>query len=60
MYISYFDTVGVCSLDGKIYCIGGWNGQVGIRQCDVFNPNTQAWTSIAPLQTGNADIFCFT
>lgn len=45
---------GVCELGGKLYCIGGWNGQVGIRQCDVFDPETQQWTNIAPLQTGNS------
>lgn len=43
---------GVCDLDSKIYCIGGWNGQVGIKQCDVFDPATNTWTSIAPLQMG--------
>lgn len=44
--------IGVCELNGKIYCIGGWNGQVGIKQCDVYDPDTNEWTSIAPLQTG--------
>lgn len=43
---------GVCNLDDKIYCIGGWNGQVGIRQCDVLDPDIGKWISIAPLQTG--------
>lgn len=43
---------GVCELGGKLYCIGGWNGQVGIRQCDMFDPDTQQWTTVAPLQTG--------
>lgn len=44
--------MGVCELEGLIYCIGGWNGQVGIKYCDVFNPKTTQWTSIAPLNTG--------
>jgi len=39
-----------------IYCIGGWNGQSGIRQCDVFNPLTDKWTSVAQLNTGNKSI----
>lgn len=43
---------GVCELGGKLYCIGGWNGQVGIKQCDVFDPDTQQWSTIASLQTG--------
>ena len=47
-----FVILGVCELSGKIYCIGGWSGQVGIRQCDAFDPDTEKWSSIAPLQTG--------
>nr|CAD7447871.1 unnamed protein product [Timema bartmani] len=43
---------GVCDLNDKIYCVGGWNGQVGIKQCDVFDPDTSQWTNIAPLLTG--------
>ena len=43
---------GVCDLNELIYCIGGWNGQVGIKQCDVLDPITGQWSSIAPLQTG--------
>lgn len=51
--------MGVCTLDGLIYCIGGWNGQVGIKQCDVFNPEKGTWSSIAPLHTGNNFFFFF-
>lgn len=43
---------GVCALNDKIYCIGGWNGQSGIRQCDVLKPEDNKWMSIAPLNTG--------
>jgi influenza virus NS1A-binding protein len=44
---------GVCALGNKIYCIGGNStGQNGIRQCDVFDPETNKWSSIAPLNTG--------
>lgn len=44
---------GVCALNGKIYCIGGNStGQNGIRQCDVYDPETNKWTAIAPLHTG--------
>lgn len=52
---------GVCALNGKIYCIGGWNGQAGIRQCEVYCPETDKWTSIAPLNTGRcqAGVFAF-
>jgi influenza virus NS1A-binding protein len=52
---------GVCALDGKIYCIGGWNGQAGIRQCEVYCPQTDTWASIAKLNTGRcqAGVFAF-
>lgn len=52
---------GVCALNGKIYCIGGWNGQAGIKQCDVYCPETNTWTSIASLNTGRcqAGVFAF-
>lgn len=44
---------GVCALNGKLYCVGGNStGQNGIRQCDVYDPETNKWTSIAPLNTG--------
>lgn len=39
-------------MNGSIYCIGGWNGQVGIRQCDVFDPAKNMWKSLQPLTTG--------
>lgn len=52
---------GVCALNGKIYCIGGWNGQAGIKQCDVYCPETDKWTSIAPLNAGRCQsgVFAF-
>lgn len=43
---------GVCSLYNRIYCIGGWNGQIGIKQCDVYRPLEDKWTSMSSLQTG--------
>lgn len=47
---------GVCELDGYLYCIGGWNGQSGIRQCEIYNPDIDKWTSIAPLKTGRYQV----
>lgn len=43
---------GVCTLYSRIYCIGGWNGQIGIKQCDVYRPLEDKWTSISSLNTG--------
>lgn len=43
---------GVCTLNNNIYCIGGWNGQTGIKQCDVYRSVEDKWDSICPLNTG--------
>lgn len=43
---------GVCTLNDNIYCIGGWNGQIGIKQCDVYHLTDDKWSSISPLNTG--------
>lgn len=44
---------GVCALNGKIYCVGGnATGQNSVKDCHVFNPETNTWTIIASLNTG--------
>jgi influenza virus NS1A-binding protein len=43
---------GVCDLGGKVYCIGGWNGQCGMKQCNVFDPAEGKWQEMAPLNYG--------
>lgn len=43
---------GVCTIDDKLYCIGGWNGQMGIKQCDVYNSLEDTWTAMASLLVG--------
>ena len=41
-------------LDGKIYAIGGLEGQGNPSpRVDVYNPNTNTWTPAAPLPFGN-------
>ncbi len=37
----------------SVYCIGGWNGQYGMKQCDVYDPVLGKWTPIAPLNFGD-------
>lgn len=49
---SFVCGAGVCSTRGKVYCIGGWNGYAGIKQCDAYDPDTNSWTTVAPLHTG--------
>lgn len=43
---------GVCTLDNNIFCIGGWNGQIGIKQCDIYRSAEDKWESISQLNTG--------
>lgn len=43
---------GVCNLDGKVFVVGGWNGQRGLTCCDVFDPLTKTWCGVAPMQLG--------
>lgn len=47
-----FLPTGVCDLNGKVYCIGGWNGQCGMKQCNAFDPSEGKWKEIAPLNYG--------
>ena len=43
----------VCDLAGKVYVVGGWNGQCGMKQSNAFDPAGGKWSSIAPLNCGN-------
>lgn len=52
-YVFFLSISGVCAIDDLIYCIGGFNGQNVIKQCDCYDPSTDKWFSIAPLHTGN-------
>ncbi len=49
--IIHFFFSGVCSLQNKLFVVGGSDprGQKGLRNCDSFDPVTKMWTSCAPL-----------
>ena len=47
-------SAGVCALDGKICCIGGWNGKFGSRKCDMYDPATNKWAPMASLNVGKS------
>lgn len=51
----------MCDLGGKVYVIGGWNGQCGMRQCNVYDPIEGKWKEIAPLNCGKEvnNVFAF-
>lgn len=42
---------GVCSLNNKLYVVGGSDpcGQKGLKNCDVFDPVTKTWSNCASL-----------
>ncbi|MGH0148347.1 UNVERIFIED_CONTAM: hypothetical protein FKN15_047512 [Acipenser sinensis] len=42
---------GVCSLNNKLYIVGGSDpyGQKGLKNCDAFDPVAKSWTNCAPL-----------
>lgn len=38
--------------DGKVYCIGGWAGQPGIKDCHVYSTDEDVWNEMPLLNTG--------
>ena len=44
--------LGVCSMDSKIYVIGGWSGNRGLTRCDMYDPDVGKWLKIAKLRFG--------
>ena len=47
-----FFFVGVCSLDNRVYCIGGTYGPSGTKYCFRLNENDSKWDRIANLHQG--------
>ena len=43
---------GVCSLDDRVYCIGGTYGPSGTKYCFRLNDTESKWDRIANLQQG--------
>ena len=40
---------GVAALDGLLYVIGGFDGNNYLRDVDVYDPQTNSWTPVCPL-----------
>lgn len=38
-----------CSLNGKLYAPGGWDGNQGITDVEEYDPETDTWTQKSPL-----------
>ena len=47
--------LGVCSLDNRVYCIGGTYGPSGTKYCFRLNESDTKWDRIANLQQGIVD-----
>ncbi len=54
-YISEMTTrrrhVGVCAVNGRVYAIGGHDGNVHLNSAEVFDPQTNRWEPLAPMNT---------
>lgn len=48
------ESVAACSVDGKIYAIGGFPGRSarGINTNERYDPATNSWATMAPMPTG--------
>ena len=40
-------TLGVATLDKRIYAIGGFDGSVGLYSCEAFDPNSGEWRMVS-------------
>lgn len=48
------DAVAACLFGDKIFAIGGYDGSHYLRTVEQYDPNTNEWTTLAPLITGRA------
>lgn len=45
----------VCTLNGKIYAMGGNNGSARLNSCETYDPETNQWTLIANMNRQRSD-----
>lgn len=50
--LHFQSSAGVGVLNGKLYVVGGYNGQTAEKTCEVYDPQTEKWSLIAPLNVG--------
>lgn len=41
-----------------LYCIGGYNGNKRLTSCERYNPKTNKWNEIAPLNQARSSLGC--
>ena len=52
VFIFIFFLIGLCCLDGKIYCIGGSYGSTGSKYCFRLDPESKSWERISDMHIG--------
>ena len=55
-FIQLLSIVGVAHLDGRIYVAGGNDGSSFLSSCEVFDPMTNKWSFLAPMQRPRAGV----
>mmetsp|Transcript_149942 Transcript_149942/g.462880 ORF Transcript_149942/g.462880 Transcript_149942/m.462880 type:complete len:443 (-) Transcript_149942:97-1425(-) len=48
--------LGAAALDGKVYAIGGFDGERELRTAEVFDLATSAWAPLPPMTRPRADV----
>ena len=49
--IEHRSSVGIGVLDGFLYAVGGYNGQVTVNTAERYNPRTGGWNMITEMNT---------
>ena len=50
--------LGVATVGGRIYMVGGNDGTAFLNTCEVYDPISDRWSNIAPMNTARAGIGC--
>src|SRR5206468_3550529 len=48
--------LGVATVDGILYAVGGWNGSSHLSTVEAYNPTTDTWGTKASMPTARADV----
>ena len=48
----------MATVGGRIYIVGGNDGTAFLNTCEVYDPISDRWTNIAPMNTARAGIGC--
>lgn len=58
IYACFFLLIGVATVGGRIYIVGGNDGTAFLNTCEVYDPISDRWANIAPMNTARAGIGC--